>query len=152
MNTVEKVQLPKLRPDIKERWLEALRSGKYEQGKGMLRTGRWDEEYEEFVYDDEARFCCLGVLCDVIKNDDDVRGVWGPNGFEVTFVSTGDADTDLPPWDLAHIISERTEDEISPEDWNWNPIAARNDGTVYENKLFERHSFEDLAKIIEANC
>lgn len=36
----------------KEKWLTALRSGKYKQGKYVLRNN--DDEY-----------CCLGVLCDV---------------------------------------------------------------------------------------
>lgn len=36
---------------IKREWIEALRSGKYEQGKGSLRDG--------------DKFCCLGVLCDI---------------------------------------------------------------------------------------
>lgn len=36
---------------VKERWLDALRSGEYRQGAGRL---RWDD-----------RFCCLGVLCDL---------------------------------------------------------------------------------------
>ncbi len=39
-------------PILKAKWIEALRSGKYKQGKGVLRYG--DE------------FCCLGVLCDVV--------------------------------------------------------------------------------------
>lgn len=37
---------------LKAKWLEALRSGKYKQGRGKLRS-----------VDDE--FCCLGVLCDI---------------------------------------------------------------------------------------
>lgn len=37
--------------ELKTKWLEALRSGKYKQGRGRLRQG--DE------------FCCLGVLCDI---------------------------------------------------------------------------------------
>jgi len=37
--------------DNKARWLEALRSGKYKQGKQRLRKG--------------DSFCCLGVLCDI---------------------------------------------------------------------------------------
>lgn len=41
-----------MNPDIKAAWLEALRSGRYTQGKNVLRT-----------YDD--RYCCLGVLCDL---------------------------------------------------------------------------------------
>lgn len=39
----------------REKWVEALRSGEYEQGKGALR-----------VYTDgEDAFCCLGVACDL---------------------------------------------------------------------------------------
>ena len=37
---------------VKERWIEALRSGDYVQGQERLRTGDC--------------YCCLGVLCDVI--------------------------------------------------------------------------------------
>lgn len=37
---------------FKAKWLEALRSGKYKQGRKKLRSE-----------DDE--FCCLGVLCDI---------------------------------------------------------------------------------------
>lgn len=36
---------------IKRRWIKALTSGKYKQGKGALKRG--------------DRFCCLGVLCDL---------------------------------------------------------------------------------------
>ena len=39
--------------DNAKRWIAALRSGEYAQGKGYLRT-----------HDDT--FCCLGVLCDVV--------------------------------------------------------------------------------------
>ena len=39
--------------EIKAEWLEALRSGEYEQGIGVLRTG-------------DDKFCCLGVLCEVL--------------------------------------------------------------------------------------
>ena len=44
--------MPKMNPEVKAKWLEALRSGEYEQGHGKLRSG--DDEY-----------CCLGVLCDL---------------------------------------------------------------------------------------
>lgn len=38
---------------LKTKWLKALRSGKYTQGKGALRTA-------------DNKFCCLGVLVDVM--------------------------------------------------------------------------------------
>lgn len=42
----------KLKPEAKEAWIKALRSGNYKQGRAILRT-----------LDNE--FCCLGVFCDI---------------------------------------------------------------------------------------
>lgn len=44
-----------MKPEIKKRWIEALRSGKYNQGRGYL------------CKDDS--FCCLGVLCELAMED-----------------------------------------------------------------------------------
>lgn len=41
-----------MRKDIADQWIAALRSGKYQQGHGALRSG--------------DKFCCLGVLCDIL--------------------------------------------------------------------------------------
>lgn len=43
--------------EIKKRWVEALRSGEYSQGKGALRAQSADS------------YCCLGVLCDLAVKD-----------------------------------------------------------------------------------
>lgn len=40
--------------EVKARWLEALRSGKFEQGLGRFKTSN-------------GKYCCLGVLCAVEK-------------------------------------------------------------------------------------
>lgn len=45
-------QQAKMNAELKAKWLEALRSGKYAQGTVQLR------------YHDA--YCCLGVLCDVV--------------------------------------------------------------------------------------
>ena len=37
---------------IKQRWIDALRSGQYLQGRGQLQA--------------DGKFCCLGVLCEVL--------------------------------------------------------------------------------------
>jgi hypothetical protein len=42
---------------LKERWATALESGEYDQGNGSLQ--------------DNGKFCCLGVLCDISG-----RGEW----------------------------------------------------------------------------
>jgi hypothetical protein len=61
--------MTKLKPAVKKAWTEALRSGRYTQGRETLRSN----------YD---KFCCLGVLCELataqgvippaVKND-----IWG---------------------------------------------------------------------------
>lgn len=48
--------MPKMNPEIKEKWLTALRSGDYVQGKGCL--CRVEE-------DGSKTYCCLGVLTDL---------------------------------------------------------------------------------------
>lgn len=40
---------------IRNKWVKALTSGKYKQGKSFLRKKRGETE----------RFCCLGVLCEL---------------------------------------------------------------------------------------
>lgn len=56
-----------MKPEIKARWVAALRSGKYEQAYGALRRN--------------VGFCCLGVLCDVASEDQ--IGKWEPSHMEV---------------------------------------------------------------------
>lgn len=45
-----------MKQEIAKAWSEALRSGKYEQGKTVLKT-------------EDGKFCCLGVLCHVVDPD-----------------------------------------------------------------------------------
>ncbi len=40
---------------IKQKWIAALRSGEYKQGKNRLRTNK----------NGKTSFCCLGVLCNL---------------------------------------------------------------------------------------
>lgn len=46
----------RMKPEIKELWLKALRSGDYKKGRTQLRN----------IADNS--FCCLGVLCDLYDN------------------------------------------------------------------------------------
>ena len=58
-------QHKKMDPHLKEQWLKALRSGKYEQTSGFLC---------EVDSDAEESFCCLGVLFDIAGGE--VGGEW----------------------------------------------------------------------------
>lgn len=54
-----------MNPELKQKWIEALESGKYKKGKAKLR--RVDGSY-----------CCLGVLCEVANPDADPKALWRP--------------------------------------------------------------------------
>lgn len=61
--------------DLKARWVAALRSGEYKQGRGQLQ-------------DTKNRYCCLGVLCRVAgwKISSDGRHVTQPKmGYSIFF-------------------------------------------------------------------
>lgn len=62
--------------DLKEEWIKRLTSGDYEQGQDQLRTMFEDDQGQETG---EAKYCCLGVLCDVLK--DKGLGEWNRRGF-----------------------------------------------------------------------
>lgn len=44
-----------MKPEIKEKWLTALRSDEYKQARNQLKVG--------------DSFCCLGVLCDIYARE-----------------------------------------------------------------------------------
>lgn len=55
-----------MNPEIKAKWIEALRSGKYKQTRAHLK--------------DAAGHCCLGVLCEVVgeaPTENDGRWFYG---------------------------------------------------------------------------
>ncbi len=54
-----------MNPEIKQKWIDALRSGRYKQSRYALRS----------VGSNDKSYCCLGVLCDII----DPKGWVGSN-------------------------------------------------------------------------
>lgn len=54
---VSSLKLSKKHKDQLRKWVAALRSGNYKQGKGRLRTSGENGKQDEF--------CCLGVWCDL---------------------------------------------------------------------------------------
>lgn len=62
-----------MKAELKADWVEALRSRRYQQGRGCLRSP-------------DDKYCCLGVLCDVIDNSK-----WEPD-IEIECFGWGDND------------------------------------------------------------
>ena len=52
-----------MNPQIKQKWVDALRSGEYQQTQRRLH--------------DENGFCCLGVLCDLYRKENQLE--WEPS-------------------------------------------------------------------------
>jgi len=57
--------------ELRDKWVEALRSGKYKQGKAKLAEKNTDGSFS---------YCCLGVLCDVANLKYIVDKASGTNG------------------------------------------------------------------------
>jgi len=109
-----------MNPDIKKQWVEALRSGRFIQTDGMLR-------------DMESKFCCLGVLCDIV----DPNG-WNYNsgeGFKHCGLSG------LPSQDI--LTSVGLDDDVA------RTLSEMNDGI--DQSRDTRHTFVEIADYIEAN-
>jgi len=51
----------KMNPEVKEKWVKALRSGEYKQGREYLRK--------------DDKYCCLGVLCDIYSKAKNTKWV-----------------------------------------------------------------------------
>lgn len=55
-----------MNPEVKQKWIDALRSGEYEQTKHHLKT--------------DNGYCCLGVLTDLYIKENNFK--WGRNKFD----------------------------------------------------------------------
>lgn len=109
----------KIDPEIKAKWLAALRSGQYKQGK----------EYLCRVINNEPSFCCLGVLADVsgleYHNSDCLhlqssyhRNYVIPENEDATcedYLAIGDTSF-VVPYRIQQILAEMNDDENTFEE------------------------------------
>lgn len=75
----------KMAPEFKAKWLEALRSGRYAQGRCYLRTGA-------------NEFCCMGVALDLIDSTqwrDPYKSEWGDVVIDWKDLRSGDTTESL---------------------------------------------------------
>jgi hypothetical protein len=111
--------------DIKQRWVSALRSGNYTQGRAGLRT--------------EGKHCCLGVLCDLYPNSDER---WELNTDEDIIGDEFDGYSELPPEYVAEWAGLDEIDPIVKLPYNiLKPLSYLNDEL--------RYGFNTIADIIE---
>jgi hypothetical protein len=111
----------KMDTELKAKWVEALRSGKYTQGRGALRRN-------------DNTYCCLGVLADIIDHDG-----WSSSAYDhgvYSWVYEGCEDTACLSNNLERSLN------ISAES---GTLMDMNDRTK------NRVSFSEIADYIEQN-
>lgn len=111
---------------VKKLWIEALTSGEYEQGKGVLRDG--------------DTFCCLGVLCDLHRKE--VGGEWELL-FETSRFYYHQTDSILPETVAAWAGLPHLNPTVAV------PFRDSEIGLSYFND--KGTPFPEIAKLIEAN-
>jgi hypothetical protein len=114
--------------EIKQKWIEALKSDEYRQGKLALKN-----------YDDT--FCCLGVLCDLYIKEKGLKWtapIEGSQGYYTLCTETDRARTHLP-------------DEVV----TWADMDSRYGSYVEGSSLMADNdngkSFLEIANIIREN-
>jgi hypothetical protein len=123
-----------VKPEIKQRWIAALRSGDYQQGRCQLR-GRGG-----------AAFCCLGVLTDLAVQDGVCRWVpWDDHdvcGLPPINETSGVLDAPVLAWSgLSHCSPRLSREHAAP--WTFQYLIELND----QGRL----TFEQIADLIEAD-
>lgn len=115
---------------IADKWIAALRSGKYKRGIGQLR-------------DENNKFCCLGVLCNIHAQEHPKIAAQQENSIEYMYHMSY-----LPP-QVQNWAGMKTEDGMVPE-----KLGVRINGTKLEDLASMNDynmSFNKLANFIEKN-
>lgn len=104
-------------------WTDALRSGKYQQGKSALC--------------EDGRFCCLGVACEVYQEHvGDLSVVVDNNGMR-----NYDDEEYMPPSKVTRWLGIATAGDLSTMVSGYSSLVALNDSASY--------TFEQIADVID---
>lgn len=112
-----------MQEELKGKWIEALRSGNYRQGTGLLKC---DAE------GGLTRYCCLGVLCELVD----------PNKFKRRDLGGGRYDYGVHGLSSDVTLPSNVQHEVGLSDEECNTLAEKNDGG---------YTFQDIANYIEDN-
>lgn len=113
----------KMNPEVKAKWVAALRSGEYQQGTGALKS--------------DDKYCCLGVLCDIFAKE--TGKDW--TALKDSPVMEFDGATGLPPNAVSEWAGLQTMNPIVLEGTIATTLSNMNDGLGA--------SFQTIARLIE---
>jgi len=113
-----------MNPEFKQKWVDALRSGEYKQGTGELHNIEADT------------YCCLGVVCEVIK----------PKGWDGLCLTGLDRDGEFAR--LQNFLTQDVLDLLNVTETQASILWQMNDGFVIVD---QPKSFDEIATYIEEN-
>lgn len=129
-----------MKSEIKELWLEDLRSGNYKQAQGTLKG-----EQQKGV---RASYCCLGVLCNIYKRETG-EGAWTKDG---SFDVGKEKDTSgvLPVRVRNWAGLNKTNPRVQ-SGGKYNDLASLNDGDAIDSngESMDRKTFKQIADLVE---
>lgn len=111
----------RMNPEIKARWVAALRSGQYRQGKGRLCCEMGGG----------SSYCCLGVLCEIAVQDGIVQRIEA-NGVQYGKPGTDDIDGTILPQAVAGWAQLAADGFIQRRTWAECPNGAISGGVPCE--------------------
>lgn len=118
-----------MNPKVKEKWIAALRSGKYKKGVGVLHI--------------DNKFCCLGVLCDLYIQENNSHLKWeekDTSSYGVYFLN----ENSILPWEVKEWAGLDHRNPVLYENsYRMITLADLNDTTG--------SSFTSIADVIEEN-
>ncbi len=119
---------------IKEAWVNALRSGEYNQGSEKLRGANG--------------YCCLGVLCDIYAKEHDAQ--WEFNGYD-------EYSDEKTPQPMDYWYFEEQTEFLPKSVMKWAELEINNPILLVEDEVDEvahindsGYSFSTIADLIQA--
>ena len=124
---------------IANKWIKALESGKYVQGKGVLKTGTTEK----------PKHCCLGVLCELYMKENPGEAEWEYNvdSGEFAFVLDDDVGLSLLPERIRYWSEMKSTDGTIPENFKTGPRAGLRKDLASINDS-PRGTFKKIAEYI----
>lgn len=119
--------------EVKQKWIDALRSGEYAQTVGVLK--------EKFSNGKDA-FCCLGVLCDLYAKETSAEWIYNRRLGRYSFLEM----VDLPPRDVEKWANIDSDEEFVHKDEQGLVISSN---TLYDFNDLHGLTFEEIADIVE---
>lgn len=126
-----------MNPEVKAKWVAALRSGQFQQGKRRLRSK-------------QETFCCAGVLCELHARETDYAEQWRDCGDEFAYQNKT-VWPDKPVMQWAGLVGDTSIeiDGVVAKLWEHND-GRRAEYESGESAGIPTRTFAEIADAIEA--